>query len=162
MSTGSRNNSSQRLLITTHKPATPDSQKVFEEIDLDEVEWYSSQELEESVTAIAELKDLFTSMGWIVDSQKPQLDIVETKTETTNKVIEKTVETLAQVQTTMAHNKTLSTAIIATTVAVGALIGGPVGLLIAAKASVALAGAGIGAGAGASLGWGLTELIYRK
>jgi hypothetical protein len=160
ISTGSLNNSSNQLVIP-EKSSTPESQRTFEEINLDEVDMYSSQELEESVTALAELKDIFTGLGWIVKTQTPQLTRAETTTESANTAVEKTVETLEQVRQTMVQNKSLSTAIIITTVAVGALVGGPIGLLVAAKASVALAGAGIGAGAGASLGWGLTELLNR-
>jgi hypothetical protein len=156
-----QDSSSKQVFVSPTPPSSRVSTGSLVEITLNEAEWYSTEELQETVTAMTEIRDVFRSLGWIVETQTPELHLIEKKTENANALVKSTAETLAKVEELTSSNKSLKMAIFATTIATGALIGGPVGLMIAAKTSLVLTGVGIGAGAGAGVGWGLTSLVQR-
>jgi len=127
----------------------------------DELDVYPDKELQEATTVLEELRELFSSLGFVVQSDGPKLELIKRKSEIAKQDIKDGTQVIANLPPTFFQRKSneLHFLLLASGLVAGIVIGGPLGLALSAKVTIGLAGAGIGAAAGAGLGWTVSEAM---
>ena len=133
---------------------------ILKEIIIED-ELYTQKELDESISNLQELKELFETLGFTLNLSQDKINIIETQTQKSNNNIINATQVLVELpkEFYQRRSKEIKYLLLLSGITLGFSIGGPLGLLLTTKASVGLAGAGIGAITGGCMGITLSEYI---